>query len=66
MVGVAIGGGLGACLGWLLNEWALFAMMGAMMGFLAGGISVWVKAKTEQSGRLELREPVADKNDQNG
>jgi hypothetical protein len=62
MVGVAIGGGLGACLGWLLNEWALFAMMGAMMGFLAGGISVWVNTGAKQKEKEELRAAVAGKN----
>ena len=66
LIGMVIGAGVGACAGWILKQWALFAMMGTMIGFLAGGISVWANARTGEKERLHMREAVADKIRDNG
>jgi F0F1-type ATP synthase assembly protein I len=66
LAGLLLGAGLGAGVCWIVNQWPLFVIMGALIGFLVGGIRTWVNAKVEERERLRLREAVADKSSDNG
>ena len=58
LVGLLIGAALGASAGWILGQLPLFAIMGALIGFLAGGIRVWIKARADRRERTELRKAI--------